>query len=166
MRASVLLAVAVVAVAAIGCSRSEAPKQQPAPAPATERAAATPEPAPAIPAAPIKPADWARVDKTIADAKVSDDFDKVFAECMSIGLELAMAKKLADIKMDPDYYAHCEVGPARAEAKIAIKDSKPGKMHGLCIAASMKAEEIAASTRPEAAEFKKIAQDVKKACGL
>jgi hypothetical protein len=151
----------VALLAAVGCSKSEAPKNQPA----TQAAATAPAPA-AAPAAPVKPADWSRVDKALAEAKVSDDFDKVFAECMSIGLEVAMAKKLADIKADPDYFTHCEVGPARAEAKIAIKNSKPNKMDSLCIAASMKAEEIAGSDRPEAAEFKKIDQDVKKACGL
>ena len=97
---------------------------------------------------------------------MSDDFDKVFAECMSIGLEVAMSKKLADIKADPDYFTHCEAGPARAEAKIAIKNSKPNKMDSLCIAASMKTEGIASSERPEAAEFKKLDKDVKKACGL
>jgi hypothetical protein len=151
-----------IALLAGGCSKSDAPKDQSGTAPATQAAATAPLPA----AAPVKPADWSRVDKALAEAKVSDDFDKVFAECMSIGLELAMARKLADIKTDPDYFTHCEVGPARAEAKIAIKNSKPNKMDSLCIAASMKAEEIAGSDRPEAAEFKKIDQDVKKACGL
>jgi len=148
-----------VALLAVGCNKSEPPKDQPVSAPATQAAATAP-------AAPVKAADWSRVDKALAEAKVSDDFDKVFAECMSIGLELAMARKLADIKTDPDYFTHCEAGPARAEAKIAIKNSKPNKMDSLCIAASMKAEEIAGSDRPEAAEFKKIDQDVKKACGL
>ena len=147
----------------VGCSKSEAPKDQRGSAPSTSAAATAPA---AAPAAPVKPADWSRVDKAIAEAKLSDDFDKVFAECMSIGLEVAMAKKLSDIKSDPDYFTHCEAGPARAEAKIAIKNSKPGKMDSLCIAASMKAEEIASSNRPEAAEFKKIDKDVKKACGL
>jgi len=147
-----------VALFAVGCNKSEAPKGQPGPAPGTQAAATA--------AAPVKPADWSRVDKALAEAKVSDDFDKVFAECMSIGLEVAMARKLVDIKTDPDYFTHCEAGPARAEAKIAIKNSKPNKMDSLCIAASMKAEDIAGSDRPEAAEFKKIDQDVKKACGL
>ena len=151
-----------VVLLAVGCSKSEAPTGQAGPAPGTQAAVTAPAPA----AAPVKPADWSRVDKALADAKVSDDFDKVFAECMSIGLELAMARKLADIKTDPDYFTHCEAGPARAEAKIAIKNSKPNKMDSLCIAASMKAEEIAGSDRPEAVEFKKIDQDVKKACGL
>ena len=149
------------ALLAVGCSKSEAPKDKQGSAPSTSAAATAP-----APAAPVKPADWSRVDKAIAEAKVSDDFDKVFAECMSIGLEVAMAKKVTDIKSDPDYFTHCEVGPARAEAKIAIQNSKPGKMDSLCIAASMKAEEIASSNRPEAAEFKKIDKDVKKACGL
>jgi hypothetical protein len=136
----------IISLLAVGCSKSEAPKDQPGTAPGTQ------VPAPA-PAAPVKPADWSRV-------------DKVFAECMSIGLELAMARKVADIKTDPDYFSHCEAGLARAEAKIAINNSKPNKMDSLCIAASMKAEEIAGSDRPEAAEFKKIDKDVKKACGL
>jgi hypothetical protein len=149
----------IISLLAVGCSKSEAPKDQPGTAPGTQ------VPAPA-PAAPVKPADWSRVDKAIAEAKVSDDFDKAFAECMSIGLELAMARKVADIKTDPDYFSHCEAGLARAEAKIAINNSKPNKMDSLCIAASMKAEEIAGSDRPEAAEFKKIDKDVKKACGL
>ena len=154
-----------IALLAVGCSKSEAPRDQTGTAPGTQAAATAPAPAEA-PAAPVKPADWSRVDKALAEAKVSDDFDKVFADCMAIGLEVAMARKLADIKADPDYFTHCEAGPARAEAKIAIKNSKPNKMDSLCIAASMKAEEIAGSDRPEAAEFKKIDKDVKKACGL
>ena len=153
-----------IALFAVGCSKSETQKDQPGTAPGTQTTATTP--APAATATPVKPADWSRIDKAIAEAKVSDDFDKVFAECMSLGLEVAMARKLADIKTDPDYFTHCEAGPARAEAKIAIKNSKPNKMDSLCIAASMKAEEIAGSDRPEAAEFKKIDKDVKKACGL
>jgi hypothetical protein len=151
-----------IALFAVGCNKLDGPKDQSGTTPATQATATAPLPA----AAPVKPADWSRVDKALAEAKVSDDFDKVFAECMSIGLEVAMARKLPDIKTDPDYFTHCEVGPARAEAKIAIKNSKPNKMDSLCIAASMKAEEIAGSDRPEAAEFKKIDQDVKKACGL
>ena len=155
-----------IALVAIACSKSEAPNSPPSSVPGTPAAAPAPAPAAAPAAAPVKPADWSGVDKLLAEAKVSDDFDKVFAECMSIGLEVAMAKKLSDIKSDPDYFTHCEAGAARAEAKIAIKNSKPGKMDSLCIAASMKAEEIASSNRPEAAEFKKIDKDVKKACGL
>lgn len=139
-----------VVLLAVGCSKSEAPKHEPgAPAAAT-----------------VKPTDWAAIDKAIVEAKVPDDFDKIYAECMSLGLEVAGAKKLSDVKVDPDYFTHCESALARAEAKIAIKNSKPGKMDSLCIAASMKTEGIASSDRPEAAEFKKLDKDVKKACGL
>jgi hypothetical protein len=150
---------------AIGCSKSEASKVEPT---AAQAAPGTP-----APAAATKPAaaadDWATVDKLVAAAKSSDDMDAVLGECLSTGMQMVFAKKITDIKTDAGYYQHCTIGPARAEARLAIKGSKPGKpgtMNSLCLAASMKSEEIAASGKPEAAEFKKLAKDVNKACGL
>jgi len=151
---TISLSTAIVLLAVVGCSKSEPPKDQPGTMPG------------APVAAPVKPSDWSAIDKAIVEAKVPDDFDKIYAECMSLGLEVAGAKKLSDVKVDPDYFTHCEAALARAEAKIAIKNSKPGKMDSLCIAASMKTEGIAGSDKAEAAEFKKLDKDVKKACGL
>jgi hypothetical protein len=150
-------AFAAVLLCTVGCSKSETPKDQAQAAQAAPGAAA---------AATAAPSDWSKVDKLVAAAKASDDFDGVMAECLSTGMELAFAKKITDIKTDPGYYQHCEIGPARAQARIAIKGSKPGKMNTLCLAAEMRAEEIAGSGKPEAAEFKKLDKDVKRACGL
>ena len=143
---------------AVACSKSETPKDQAAAAQAAPGAAA---PASAAPAS-----DWSKVDRLVAAAKSSDDFDSVLGECMSTGMEMVFAKKITDMKTDPGYYQHCTIGPARAEARIAIAGSKRGKMSTMCLAASMKADEIAESGKPESAEFKRLGKDVKKACGL
>jgi hypothetical protein len=152
-------AYAAVLLFTVACSKSETPTGQAQAAQAAPGAAA-----PA--AAAAAPADWSKVDKLVAAAKASDDFDGVFGECLSTGMDLALAKKITDIKTDAGYYQHCEIGPARAQARIAIKGSKPGKMNTLCLAASMKADEIAQSGKPEADEFKKLGKDINKACGL
>ncbi|HEY7371803.1 MAG TPA: hypothetical protein VIF57_06460 [Polyangia bacterium] len=149
-------AYAAVLLFAVACSKSEPPRGQ---------AQAAPGAAAPAPQAAAAPADWSKVDKLVAAAKASDDFDAVFGECLSTGMDLALAKKITDIKTDASYYQHCEIGPARAQARIAIKGSKPGKMNTLCMAASMKADEIAQSGKPEADEFKKLGKDINKACG-
>ena len=53
-----------------------------------------------------------------------------------------------------------------AASELGLRGLVPEELIPREIAAAMQAEEIAASGKPEAAEFKKLAKDVNKACGL
>ncbi len=110
--------------------------------------------------------DYAKIDGLVAAVKTSEDFDKILEGCMGIAIDLAMAKKIENADTDPDYWAHCKIGPARARAQMVIKESTPDKMHTSCISAAMVAEEIRDANKPESAEFKTLAENVNKACGM
>jgi hypothetical protein len=110
--------------------------------------------------------DYAKIDGLVASAKTTEDFDKILEGCMGLGIDLAMSKKIEDVETDPDYWTHCKVGPARVRAQIVIKESTPEKMHTMCITAAMIAEEIRDANKPESAEFKTLAENVNKACGM
>jgi hypothetical protein len=110
--------------------------------------------------------DYAKIDGLVAAVKTSEDFDKILEGCMGIAIDMAMAKKIENAETDPDYWTHCKVGPARAQAQLVIKESTPDKMHTSCIAAAMVAEEIRDANKPESAEFKTLAENVNKACGM
>ena len=104
----------------------------------------------------------------IAAAARPEDFENIYGACAGLGLQTLTAKKLArqDAETDPDYWRHCKVDPARAEVQMVLKQSKKGKIHSDCGIAAMNARHIADSSKPEAAEFKKLLQDMSKPCDL
>ncbi len=160
MRTLVILATAALSSAATGCTTPENKGSAPAgsDAPAAKDAKSS---------APSGAAyDFSKVDKLVTTAKTEEHFDAILKECMAAAFETARTKKIEDVDKDPAYFKSCKVGPARARAQVVIKESKPDKMHTFCITASMQAEEIAESGKAEAEEFKKLAKEIDKACGM
>jgi hypothetical protein len=149
---------------AVACTKSEAPpKEQPTSAPAAPAAPALAPPAPAP-----KTVDFSAVDKMIAAATKPEDFENIYGECAVLGIKTMAAKKLGikDVENDSDYWRHCKVDPARAEVQMVLKQSKKGKIHPACGLTAMNARHVADSSKPEAAEFKKLVADMTKPCDL
>jgi hypothetical protein len=98
-------------------------------------------------------------------AKGKDDIDAAFDKCMSTAIDMAL-NGVKEPDKDPAYRATCKIGLAKKRAAIVIADSTPDKMNVMCLSASMQLEELGDEGGPEAAEMKKLMEDVNKACGL